>query len=270
MLIHRVLSALVGIPLFIGALYSGGTVWAILLGFLAVLGARESQNLLGKQIDQARSLFDGWISPALAALLVFSAYLSAYALDGDGSYRWNGLFLLGPVLMVVVAYHALWSTRGIQGVGESLAAAFYPGLFFALLLLLREASLAVAAFAIVATWASDTAAYAVGSLWGRRRLWPAISPNKSVEGAVGGCVAGTITGMVFAWYGEGMLAVWAAMGFAVSVAGQLGDLAESGLKRRAAVKDSGALLPGHGGVLDRFDSLFFAGTLVYYLHPLLR
>jgi phosphatidate cytidylyltransferase len=113
---------------------------------------------------------------------------------------------------------------------------------------------------------SDTVAFFVGSALGRRKLAPGISPGKTVEGAVGGLVGGVL----------GALAVWAAglpgvpawhaalLGFAVAVLGMLGDLLESLLKRWAGVKDSGRLFPGHGGMLDRLDSLLFGAPVLYY------
>ena len=115
-----------------------------------------------------------------------------------------------------------------------------------------------------ATWAMDIAAYVVGRAIGRHKLCPAISPGKTIEGAIGGLV-----GAVAVACGMGMwlgLSVVQAvlLGVLLGIGGQAGDLFESLLKRRAGVKDSGALLPGHGGVLDRFDSLLFNAPIAYY------
>jgi phosphatidate cytidylyltransferase len=119
---------------------------------------------------------------------------------------------------------------------------------------------------------SDTAAFFVGSAIGRRKLAPGISPGKSVEGAAGGLVGGI----------AGALAVWAAglpgvpawhagvLGFVVAILGILGDLLESLLKRWAGVKDSGRLFPGHGGMLDRLDSLLFGAPILYYYFASVR
>lgn len=116
--------------------------------------------------------------------------------------------------------------------------------------------------AIVPTWAADIAAYAVGKRWGRRRLAPRISPGKTWEGTAAGFVAAAAAALVVA--AAGTLSPWPALAVALLVgpAGLAGDLLESWIKRRAGVKDSGALLPGHGGVLDRVDSLIAVAPLV--------
>ena len=130
-------------------------------------------------------------------------------------------------------------------------------------------------FILLATVASDTAAFFIGRAVGRHKLAPQISPNKTWEGAIAGVIGAIVFSLLFTptelfsltnplhiqgiSYGEAIL-----LGALVSIFGQFGDLAESLLKRNAKVKDSGNLLPGHGGVLDRLDSIIFAGVVVYY------
>lgn len=117
---------------------------------------------------------------------------------------------------------------------------------------------------VVTAWAGDTAAYAVGKLIGRHKLCPRISPGKTVEGAIAGLLAATaVAAAMGRWLG---LPVKYAviLGVALAVAGQLGDLCESVMKRQAGVKDSGRAIPGHGGVLDRFDSLIFSAPVAFY------
>jgi phosphatidate cytidylyltransferase len=112
---------------------------------------------------------------------------------------------------------------------------------------------------VLATWAGDSAAYLSGRAFGRHKLAPVVSPGKTVEGAIGGLLASVLVGAaVFAV--SGVLPVWAGAvaGAGIGVCGQLGDLSESFLKRQAGVKDSGHLIPGHGGMLDRVDALLFA------------
>lgn len=122
-------------------------------------------------------------------------------------------------------------------------------------------------FALAITWLQDTAAYFVGRRLGRHKMAPIISPKKSWEGAIGGLVASVLTAMLaVAIMGLPIGYVEAALiGAIVGVAGQLGDLAESLIKRQIGIKDSGHLIPGHGGVLDRVDSLLFTAPAVYYL-----
>ena len=123
-------------------------------------------------------------------------------------------------------------------------------------------------FALIVTFASDTAAFLVGRTLGRHHMAPHISPNKTWEGAIGGLAGAAVFSLLFTLptplnlplgYGQALI-----LGLLVSVFGQLGDLLESWFKRRTGVKDSGRLLPGHGGALDRLDSVIVAGPLVYY------
>jgi phosphatidate cytidylyltransferase len=121
--------------------------------------------------------------------------------------------------------------------------------------------------ALLATFGSDTAAYFVGKAWGRHKLAPSISPGKTREGAAAGVIGAIIISILFTLEVPLQLPLswWQAilLGLAISVLGQLGDLAESLLKRNCGVKDSGSLMPGHGGLLDRMDSVLFAGVVVY-------
>ena len=132
-------------------------------------------------------------------------------------------------------------------------------------------------FPIWVTWLGDTFAYGCGSRWGRAKLIEEVSPNKTLVGAIGGLAGSVLAGGIFArlWLSdvpEFALSwpVGAALSVPIAVVGQVGDLAESVIKRDAGVKDSGHLLPGHGGVLDRLDALFFTVPLTYALLLLIR
>jgi phosphatidate cytidylyltransferase len=117
---------------------------------------------------------------------------------------------------------------------------------------------------VLATWIGDSLAYLAGRRFGRHKLAPSISPNKTVEGALAGLLGAMVTSLLwFAASGLGPLWIGAAVGIIASLSGQLGDLAESMLKRQAGVKDSGTSIPGHGGVLDRIDALLLAFPAVY-------
>ena len=123
------------------------------------------------------------------------------------------------------------------------------------------------AYAILVTFASDTGAYGVGKLIGRHRLAPSISPGKTWEGAIGAVIATAIASVALATllHLDALPILNAlALGVGLSIAGQVGDLGQSWLKRRAGVKESGAFLPGHGGILDRLDSMVIILPIVYY------
>jgi phosphatidate cytidylyltransferase len=148
-------------------------------------------------------------------------------------------------------------------VSTGLSGVIYCSVLFGFMVLLsRDAVLTV--FAIV--WAGDTGAFYGGRTFGRHALLPVVSPKKTVEGAIAGWIASVIAGTVVGLWRLGLpwlnLAVFSGI---VAIAGQIGDLAESALKRSAGVKDSSSILPGHGGILDRLDSLLFAVPVFYWL-----
>jgi phosphatidate cytidylyltransferase len=121
-------------------------------------------------------------------------------------------------------------------------------------------------FLLLVTWASDTGAYLVGTLYGRHRLAPTISPKKTVEGLVGGLIAAIIAGYAARWWFLPDLSGLDCLILAtlLTIAGLWGDLTESAMKRSVGMKDSGGILPGHGGMLDRLDSLLFTAPVFYY------
>jgi phosphatidate cytidylyltransferase len=140
---------------------------------------------------------------------------------------------------------------------------------FAYILLLRfipgNDGLIYTLFTILVTWGNDTAAYFIGINFGKHKLSPRISPKKSVEGSLGGVLGGIVAAIIVAVVFHKAILSMIVLGILVVIAGQFGDLIESIIKRNAGVKDSGTFMPGHGGVLDRFDSLLIAGPVVYYL-----
>ncbi|MGP1612683.1 MAG: phosphatidate cytidylyltransferase [Catonella sp.] len=124
----------------------------------------------------------------------------------------------------------------------------------------------------VSSWGSDTCAYVVGRLFGKRKLAPVISPNKSLEGSIGGVAGSALIGVIFGIImsnftgkSENLIIIFAIIGGLGSVISQIGDLAASGIKRNYDIKDYGNLIPGHGGILDRYDSIIITAPIVYYL-----
>jgi phosphatidate cytidylyltransferase len=229
---------------------------------------------------------------AAAALLGLAEFFRLLAAGGVAPLRATG-FLLLAVIFVDVARPGI-----VPGSAWPLAAAFVLG---AALLRVRDIALAVPAAAgtllgaaylgglggcmaalrvlepveegawrlvllLAVVMSADTAAFFVGSALGRRKLAPALSPGKTVEGLLGGLIGGVIGALAVRWAGLRALPVAHAIGLGLGAAalGTLGDLAESLLKRWAGVKDSGSLFPGHGGMLDRLDSLLFAAPILYY------
>lgn len=257
----RIATAAVGIPVFLAAVWAGGWWFAGVIALLAGIGYWEYARLWrARGIDAAAALG----VPAAAGLV-----LAAHGWPGSGP----GLLLTAATLAflarAVLRFHpdsAREALLGVAGVG-------YVGGLFAHFVLLRDrepGGLWLVVFGLAVTWAADSVAYFAGLAWGRRRLAPALSPGKSVEGAVAGLVAGVAAGALLGGV-AGLRAGWigAALGAVLALGGMVGDLAESAIKRHAGVKDSGGLLPGHGGVLDRFDAALFTVPLLYYASLLL-
>jgi phosphatidate cytidylyltransferase len=126
--------------------------------------------------------------------------------------------------------------------------------------------------AMFTTFASDTSAFFVGRAWGKHALAPSISSGKTWEGAVGGLLSSIVVTLILGVIFKLPFSYWqiALLGFIISIFAQLGDLAESLLKRNTGVKNAGKLMPGHGGILDRIDSLIFTGVIVYYFLELTK
>ena len=206
-----------------------------------------SRLLMGGGLTSfALTLIHPHFSYSLQELLVGSVLLAAVTISisaASTEHRWNDavVILLG-VLYVGFPLSTVVSTRTLPG-GEWLV------LFLA-----------------VVTWASDTGAYYAGTLWGKHPLLPSISPKKTVEGVLGGLVLAVgVAFLAQQWFtSELSLADAVILGVLLTTVGLLGDLFESMIKRRTGVKDSGGILPGHGGMLDRLDSLLFTAPTFYY------
>lgn len=265
MLGQRVLTAVVGGALFVALLWQGGLWWAGLWVVLAALGAFEYARILAKAGYNVP-----W--PLLAAAAAALAGLGYLWTGGAPSWPfvavWQGLTLLFLGLPIVrAAYDFRSSAAAVFGLVYT---GWLPAAIVALAVFGRGALLGF----WLAVWLTDIGAYFGGHLYGRHKLIVRISPGKTWEGAVTGTVVAVIglTAMAPWLSGLGGFPVgWqaAVLAATVSMLGQCGDLVESVLKRHGGVKDSGRLLPGHGGVLDRFDSALFAAPAAVLLLRLL-
>jgi phosphatidate cytidylyltransferase len=275
-LTKRVAVAAVGVPLAVVVLWFGGWTLALFLAAIAV-GSTAELYRLARQRGVQPLVAVGLIAAAAPVLLTM-------AVPDHASASWQ-LFVATSLLVAGLAIFL----RGVSGAPLTVTAvtvfgALFTGGTLAYGMLLREMVVphdprwsawvgpALLAFPLALTWLSDTFAYFGGRRFGRRKLIPAVSPGKTVEGALSGVIGTVIVGALYAHFVFGAwldvpvsLAVGALIGLIVSPVAQLGDLAESLLKREAGVKDSGTLLPGHGGMLDRFDSLFFSIPVTYWL-----
>jgi phosphatidate cytidylyltransferase len=263
----RILAALVLVPVFLVAIAMGGRVLLAAAALLAGLGAWELLGLAGRKAIPVRRV------PGVALALALPVVL----------YR-GGAFAIVALVVAGLAGIALTQLaagprEALGAVSVTLFAALYTGFLFGHFVLVREmAPLAGAAYwtgailllvPIVLTWINDTAAYVIGHAFGRRRLAPSISPGKSLEGAVGALAVTVAAAVPLVLLADRWVPVFRpvdgiALGLLLGIAAPAGDLVESSFKRDAGVKDASRLIPGHGGVLDRFDSLLFTVPAFYY------
>jgi len=267
----RVITAIVGIPLLLTFVYfdfSVETAWfpkvpllILLVGAAAALGALEFYRLGTHAGARPLTVF----GVIWAVLFVVAAL---FDVDwATGSLLASAAVL--PLIWLVIFRRDNW----LQSWGWTLAGTLYMGWMLGHYVALRQLDHGreLVILAVFTTFACDTSAFFVGRAWGRHQMAPTISPHKTWEGAIGGFVGAVAAALAL----RSLLSLgdWSlplnyveaiAVGCLIGVAAQLGDLLESLLKRRAGVKDSGNLIPGHGGVLDRIDSLVFTGVIVYY------
>ena len=263
----RIITGIVGIALAAFVIQTGSWIFSTAVLFLA----------MGAWLEFSRAFANKGCKLAYFSGLIMVILLWGCSwLGNDGE-----MMAVSMLVVLMVLSHTVFShkTFSIEQACISLAGIFYVGLAFSHLVLLRflgESVTVVTSIgslslgcawiwtALIGTWASDTFAYFTGSLLGRHKLCPSISPNKTIEGFVGGIVGTMLSvtglGVLFSF----PLLPMAGLGLCIALIATLGDLVESVIKRATGIKDSGSLIPGHGGILDRFDSVMFTVPFVYY------
>lgn len=262
----RVLAALVFLPLFyLVVSYPSSLPFFIVAAAACVLG----------QIEFYRMYSGSGMKPlVIPGILAGLALMAVFEFDETGR-------ALSPVLTVIVlglATLRLFSPRdtkdALTELAVTIAGIFYVSWLLGHHLLLRglDENGYFIFFLYLTTWAGDTGAYYAGSFWGRHKFYEKISPKKTWEGAVGGLALGVAAALLARYWFLPVLspAECVLLGCLIGVAGPVGDLVESLMKRSLSVKDSGAIIPGHGGILDRIDSLLFSGPVLYYYLKYLR
>jgi phosphatidate cytidylyltransferase len=269
-LVRRIGFAVVAIPLALGLVWYGGPALVLVLTLAAVLGSRELFDLAARRGVRPIRVF-GLLSAAGIAPITYG-FLTATDFQDFLIAGWPYLaavWLIGLLTLVLATRSP--ADQPLEAAAVTLLAVLYTGALPVFLLAIRHSRFGerswagawLVFFPLVVTWVCDTAAMFGGRTWGGRKLAPGVSPGKTWSGSTAGFVAGTLMAPVF-----GMLILprvglivplWQLIVLAglLSVIGQIGDLTESLFKREAGVKDSSHLIPGHGGVLDRFDSLYF-------------
>ena len=257
--LKRWITGAIAVPLLFGIIaYGSENAFAVLIIAVSLAGMLEYNRMaFGERISREKVQ-----TTAIALVILLTAV--------SGDFRLLAAVLSLGVMAVMMLYLPRMRDKepDMVPVARMVLGIMYVPLLMSHFILIRKTDEGVlwVFFILVLAFSGDIAAYYAGKGWGRRKLFPSVSPRKTVEGIVG-LVMGSIAGcLLFRQLFLPQLPVWhaAVLGLAGSVMGQLGDLCESALKRAAGVKDSGALLPGHGGILDRLDCLVFIAPFVYY------
>lgn len=255
MLRTRALSAAFLIPIVAIVIWVGGMALFLSLLFIGILAWLELAGLLRQRGHHP----DIWLGVLITAAFIGEAYFA----PGVGTRA----FLTAILLLSLTRTLFRDQPAPASDWAVTLAGALYLGALLGHIALLRNlpSGLAWVAIGLLATWSNDTGAYFVGKTVGRFKLWPRLSPKKTWEGLAGGLVVVVI---LTAWLFSSILSITTAqgalLGLVVGVTATVGDLVESMFKRQVGAKDSGHLIPGHGGMLDRVDSLLFVMPSVYY------
>ncbi len=261
---QRILTAVLAAAVFLPFVIYGKlpfTIFVYLLGSIGLYELLKMKKIALVSIPGLLSLLILWV------LLIPNSYITV--LD-DVNFSKAEFALLG--LLLLLTYTVVTKNKfTFDDVGFVVISVFYLGIGFYFFIETRNLDLEHVFYALFLIWVTDSGAYFVGRAMGKNKLWPEISPNKTVEGALGGVVFAVIFGWVYQYFTnvfDNYLIV-TIMSILLSIFGQIGDLVESAFKRHYQVKDSGTILPGHGGILDRFDSLLFVLPLLHFLEILI-
>ena len=235
----RVISALAALAVLIPVVVVGGKVFTGMFLILGIMALFELANM--KKIEYFN--YQSALIPGLKFTYLF--------------------YICCMLLLVLTVYE--YKTFNIEEAALLIFGALYIGYGFRYLIELRQISLDLVIFQFAIIFATDSGAYIVGRRFGKHKLAPQLSPNKTIEGSLGGIVSAVVIAVLYNYFFDPHLGGsehYILLAMALSVLGQLGDLVESAFKRHFGVKDSGKFLPGHGGVLDRFDSTLFTSFLL--------
>ncbi|MCY7212124.1 phosphatidate cytidylyltransferase [Streptococcus anginosus] len=257
---RRVIFGGVALAIFIPVLMIGGALLQIGMGLLAMLGVHELLQMKGLRsttLEGVLAMLAGFV-----LTIPLENYLKFLPVDGN-------VVAYSLVVFLLLGSTVLGKNYSFEDAAYPIAASFYVGIGFNALLDARVAGFDKVLLALFIVWATDSGAYLIGRRYGVRRLAPHVSPNKTIEGSLGGIASAVLVTFVFMLIDRNVAAphhMFVMLLFTVffSIAGQFGDLVESAIKRHFGVKDSGKFIPGHGGVLDRFDSMLFVFPLMHF------
>ncbi len=254
-MLKRVISGLVGLPILVAIVYFGGLTLFLSVMVVSLIGLREFYRAMAvKELKAVEPL--GYLS----AIMMLSSFYYSHNAD-------HLLFIIIATFMLLSIAIILKNDKyNILDGAVSLIGVIYVAYFLGhVILISKEANAIVIWLVFITAFGSDTLAYFSGYFFGKRKLCPSISPKKTVEGAIGGTIGTTIISGIFGYLflREHLLTI-IMIGLVGSILSIAGDLTASLIKRKVGIKDFGNIMPGHGGVLDRFDSIIFTAPVVYY------
>lgn len=257
----RIITAVVAAALFLPIVFYGGLPLVLLTYLLASVGLYELLKMRKLRIVSLHGILSLLLLWVILLPKQYYHYLSVF----HDSKTELGIIMVLLLLTYTVITKNQFTFDEAAFCGLS---AVYVGIGFFFFMEARQAGLVYIFYSLFIMWATDSGAYFIGKAMGRRKLWPEISPNKTVEGSIGGIVCALIVAALFIFLTDIHATLFSLLitTLVLSVFGQIGDLAESAFKRHYNVKDSGKILPGHGGILDRFDSLLFVWPLLHIFH----
>ncbi len=257
-MVIRIISAAVGIPFLLFFIIIGGIPLKIMTLLVSLIGMYELYRAVSGRLKPVHIV--GFLLNIVYFLITFA----------ENVYLSSNIFIYISVLIIMMITVVFHRTNNINDGAITIFGFFYVGVMLSLICRIRDFSIIFAWLPFIFAFASDTGAYFIGSAFGKHKLTPQLSPHKSIEGAVGGVITTAVLSALYAFVCNRIysldikyipaLAVAGAIG---SVFGQFGDLAASAIKRHVGIKDFGNIMPGHGGVMDRFDSVLFTLPLVY-------
>jgi phosphatidate cytidylyltransferase len=258
---QRIITAVVAAAVFLPIVFFGGVPFVLLAYLLATVGLYELFKMRNLDIFTV----PGFLSTLLLWVILFpSEYNSILTI-----LNYSKTELSIALVLLLLTYSVITKNRfTFEDVSFVLLSAIYVGIGFYFFIETRTGGLVYIFYSLFIIWATDSGAYFIGRAMGKRKLWPEISPNKTVEGFIGGIICAMIVAVLFVLFSDINASMYTLVGITIvlSIFGQIGDLVESAFKRHFNVKDSGQFLPGHGGILDRFDSLLFVWPLLYLFH----
>jgi phosphatidate cytidylyltransferase len=262
----RLISGIILLAIAIGVIVLGGDLLFATLLVISLIGTMELSRIVK-------------VNKALPGVLAYLSTVVFYLLLYFELEQFQLMLFIVYLMLLMATYVFAFPKYSTEQIAVPFLGLFYVSIMLSYIYQVRilEDGALIVWLIFIGAWGSDTCAYCVGVLFGKHKIAPVLSPKKSLEGCIGGVVGAAAIGAIYALITKDYITevsnpilAFAVIGAASSVISQIGDLAASAIKRNHEIKDYGKLIPGHGGILDRFDSIIFTAPIVYYLSVLLR